>query len=872
MDFPHLDDTRFPNLDNVNVYSFKNTFDYTRWVPNTRIRLVNVLWNSDYNDAVVFDDDAARDAWFDSIDDFYDTTLTVNTRLLPDGTVKVPIPFDVAVRYNYMYIDFEYATSASNMIDYESNAGMLRWYFFVNDIQYSAPNTTYLHISLDTWTNYINDVEIKYMVLERGHAPVAFSDVDSYLADPINNNKYLLASDIDFGHADICNTSEFIPVGNGDKYLCFASTCTPDLFDELGIAFESDLYKVGNITYSDVNARYGYQLKVNGFTFGNGKDYSNVKTPAGSFASNGNMIPNNLSVYAISLETVYRNDFIERLIRLQPSFMYTVQGCFMVDSDMIIFGAEHHLAGFTVYEVIGNDYEIGNIKFNKDDFKYDSKYADFAKLYTFPYAYIEMTDNNGKSVEVKIEETSTIKAYNAVSLAFPYVNNRVYFDGIGGVGSSIYSWKSISAVTATKEMLNSDWFKYCFDMDIPCYALFMDGETAYSLTNFNRSIKNAARSALVNYHNSARQANTARANAVDLADTANTNVYADANTLVANMANTTACESANTNATIATNNANMLVKDAAENNITLFNIQMTNANCVNASNACSVATDIQNERTSSMAVMNGLQTVVNSLAMAPATGGLSLMCGIGSAGLGMASAGVVVNANNADVANQIALNRQNMATSNTNSNSVTVEKLSAEYSQVANNNSCMATHTANTNAKNTQNTANTAGTMKANADRTENTQSANANYTREVAILNAKEILENTRNGYMAALYDARNARPVEFGAVSGNPAPDYYGTRGIQIKLRTMNDSELAQTGDFFARYGYALNQNWNIQQSGFNLMKNFTYWKASEIWVDDRRASNNIVQLTLERILKAGVTVWSDPDKIGKVTIYDN
>ena len=86
------------------------------------------------------------------------------------------------------------------------------------------------------------------------------------------------------------------------------------------------------------------------------------------------------------------------------------------------------------------------------------------------------------------------------------------------------------------------------------------------------------------------------------------------------------------------------------------------------------------------------------------------------------------------------------------------------------------------------------------------------------------------------------------------------------------MNDSEISQTGDFFARYGYSLNQNWDIQSSGLILMKNFTYWKATDIWVDDMKDSNNFVQLSLSKIFMQGTTVWSNPEIIGKVSVYDN
>ena len=55
MDFPHIDDTKFPIIDNVNVYKYQNNFDYARWKGKVSFKLLNVLWNSNYADVPFFD-------------------------------------------------------------------------------------------------------------------------------------------------------------------------------------------------------------------------------------------------------------------------------------------------------------------------------------------------------------------------------------------------------------------------------------------------------------------------------------------------------------------------------------------------------------------------------------------------------------------------------------------------------------------------------------------------------------------------------------------------------------------------------------------------------------------------------------------------
>ena len=57
----------FPNLGNVDVYAHENTFDYSRFKPNARLKMCNVPWCGDYENVVKFENDTARDAWFDAL-------------------------------------------------------------------------------------------------------------------------------------------------------------------------------------------------------------------------------------------------------------------------------------------------------------------------------------------------------------------------------------------------------------------------------------------------------------------------------------------------------------------------------------------------------------------------------------------------------------------------------------------------------------------------------------------------------------------------------------------------------------------------------------------------------------------------------------
>lgn len=1083
MQFPHLGDTRFPNLQTVNVYEFKNEFDYTRWSEKTKIKLCNVMWHSDYSDVVKFDTNAERDNWFDSLTDIYTVELETAARVVPEGYVKLPIPYDVMARFNYMFLDMPIVTSNVNKIDYETNDGVKRWYFFIDRIVYLSPNTTQAFVVPDAWTIFQNDIDIRYLLLERGHAPVAASDTDEYLANPIANNDYLLAPDVSFDNAGITRSADFVPFGNGTKYVCIASTCAPEQIQLLGAVFVDPAYApFGVISYSDVDQRYGYQLQVNGFSIGSGLNFSNARTPAKVGHSNNNRIANNLSIYAIEATECYGNGtFFSDIILQCPQFLNTVQACFVVDEACLTFGTRYEIAGHYLYRCIGTQRHLLTKQLHKSDFGYPSEYERFAKLYTSPYAQLEITDNDGNIFTINVEETSVLNVESVVAVAFPYVNMRVFIDGIGGTGSSSYTWADLNGNVASLEMSNSDWFKYCFDWKIPTFSLFMDGETAYQLNSFNRNIVQGINNAIVAYHNTMRTANTAYENACDAADaaydnttdsaetnrdnsyrsadtgkinadnsadTSHTNAYNSANTGKLNADNSAytaqqnannlsataktnadssaAIAKANTNRITATNktnadNAAQTAYDVVDNTATCqtnnlavslsekgtlvgYENAAASAICrlgqdkafnatLFANRLCQYTTNVDIEKSTSCSLYNNISTIAGGAiagatttsvlgagvgaaigSAVPVVGNLSAgaVGAIGGAVVGAVGGGITAAMNSANVAvttnsaqsitdaqtnynsnvtsagnqytediqdemnalktdsfnnaispsetqqqaNAVATSRANATaqknTTNTNAANIknaedtnALDNYNLATTIAANNKTTSDTNAANTKATANTNAANTAQTSKDNADNTMNTAKTNAtntkntsrqnaldsynttvanaertkdnikdnsSYTREANELNAKELLENAANNSMAGLLDARNAQPRQIGSYSGDADADYMRTRGVQIKVKTQSDSAIRQAGDFFVRYGYAYNQIWDVHTSGLKLMNHFTYWKAEEIWVDDRQSSNNAVEDFIKQMFLNGVTVWNSPTEIGRIDVYTN
>lgn len=935
MDFPHLPDTKYPYLDNVSNPGYENRFDYLRWVPNTKLKLCSVRWNSDYSDVVKFDTDQLRDEWFDQLptDPYCEIVLNTNKQLGSDNTVKVPIPYDRASQFNYCVVDIPIATSADAPLDYESEYGFHRWFFFVTDFVQVNPSTTLLTLSLDVWTQYINSVGITYMVLERGHAPVAATDVDSYLANPMDNSDLLLAPDENFGNDTVSRGSRFIPFGSGEKWLCIASVCPPNMLSQLGTVTDGDTASYSDPVFSDEIGypndamRWGHQYHVDGFGFGSGRDYSGVTTAVGNVGSSDGRIPNNVSMYAVPADDAFGGNLLADLVRVCPTFLRTVRACFVVAREMFDVGNQHNVAGHVLYEVRGNSRDLGDVTLTKDMFAYPDEYAGFAKLYTYPYAQLEITDNEGKSATVRIETTSGIRAHAVTSLAFPYLNMRMFLTGIGGSGSESYQWIDLSGVH-DEQMRNSDWYRFCYDFGIPTFALYMDGATSWQVQNWNRALGNARNSALINYHNSVRQANNAMANAVDAADTAQTNsnnsarnAYTnavnsantaqtntnnDANTLDKNHSNTRGCRTdvcANIN---ATNVANQTLRNSSLIRQTQFANNLQGNQTSLANSVCIENNEVTNNNSISTTLMSGLASVASGV-MTGAVGG-SVMPGIGTAlgaaaGGGSALVGAMIgsynanttaNANTTIVNNTTNMNSQATAYTQSSNTKNTSNTTTTNYDIVTRDNTLRTDNTARENECDAANTSNTSGTMRTNAANTRNTSVTNAGNTRDTAVGNAantrnnaasnagwtrdatvtaaQDVARNTQRDAMAGLLDARNDAPVELCPTSGDPTSEYMRTRGVQVKVRTQSKSAIRMAGDTFARFGYALNQIWNVAKSGLKLMRHFTYWKASDIWVYDVCETNDTPQNAIVAIFEKGVTVWNDPDEIGMVSPYDN
>ena len=915
-DFPHLSDTDFPHLGTVDPYRRRVDFDYSRYDYEATAKLCRVTWPQDYRHVVNWASADARDAYFEGIDG---ETVELSQGFVRTQTdrIRVPVPYDVALTYNYVYMRVPQLTEGES-IDYETPAGVRIVCAFVVDAAYMAPNTTELILSVDTWTTYLPHLSVASLMLERGHAPMHGLSVAEYLADPVATCAPLLTPDVDFGGGGIVRGGGYVPLATGA--LCYVMALT------IPYASMSSLGSAGNVTtspatFSDIEARDGYQRQVNGYVWGfNGRDYRQATQPSAPAAASGD-VPTGLYYYAIA--TSGAPAALASLLSSYPQIATACQALYVVPEGLVTLGTSYTLAGVTLRAVSGNPswQGAGSVDLTPELFGYPTKYAGIAKLYTMPYAHIEVADDMGQNVRVAVEDThGSVDVLQRLSMAWPALDWQATVDAQSTAGAVTYAWARLDGSTQQRTIPGADLAALAIDYGIPAYSLYLAASQEWALESAGSNETARAR-ALFAYDSAARNANTARENAIDSNATANTNALASNATANTNALASNATANANALASNATakTNADASADTSVTNTANSGNTQLANMQVAN--NTRTYINGAQNSTSGNLAADANQQTYDNGAAdveytmyatdaklKSEAVAGVSNMASNALSGnvAGVLATGVasIVNIStssalaslselNIDTKVGISQSHNSYATTQQQQLNTTVTGFrNTEASTVTQN----SVTTANTNATNTANTAKanasrtkdtgdananrskatgdananrSKATGDANANRSKATADANATYSRGEALTIAQNALELARTADAEAAYeDAQHRPPVPHGAYTdqGSMLHEAYRNRGMHVRIVTESASAIARAGDAMLRYGYRYDGLWTVT-TWCPADRDYSYWQSSDVQASARDVPNPSAWRDLMSILAAGTTVWNNPDRIGQV-----
>lgn len=805
-DFPHLDDTRFPDLQTANVYKYRNELDYSAYEVSTKIKLLNVPWCGDYDNAVYFETREERDKWFDSQKGAVKEMPTM-FRLYADGDIKVELPIDECMEYNYVIIDYGKAPYQDKETKYS------KMFYFISDMKQDSVNTTRLQLEVDYWTTCVYDMGITYVNLERGHAPMAETDADTYLGNPLENSEFLLTDDVSYGYLQRVTDTENVIFNDYTGNL-----------EDMTLGFQT-------------SASMDKSWQIDG----------NPCIPTAAFESSqafSSVDP--FVIDSLAQWEAFRDTVIEQC----PQFFETVKGMFIVPKKLLTYSTSFKFCGFTCHFLASHGDKLqGGIKLEKEMFGYPGEYSDIAKLYTYPYAAIEVTDFKGSTMQIRVEDTAgSVEVRTMMCDMYPFLGIEAYLTGIGSGGRSELRFQNNFTHTMT---IGGRYYDFSTKWNIPVFSVQLTPQADWELDG---------------------------------------KIAADAT--IANVNTQLTLDKANMDL------SNQATKDMTANNQqverSVFNIakwlQQANGEFGKILAADLFKTDVD----------YGTTTMTNTSIGSLVSAGVGVVEGFAH---GAAGAAIATKQKDADKAmnNAIAGDMVSGAANAINTG-VNVVVSSLNYAAlVTKNRAALEAYWGDMDSsfggatgsgynyvtwKNTTDfdykrilagqAAIAGGSYASYGNSTGTSITETVTGTNEIGIKLKQDVYDNTKEAQTETstrTYDAKRNQTYlsnhpTFGQLTGTP--DIISKPfGLSFNAVTQSKNAIRQAAEQFMRYGYTLNMQWKV--GSFNVMPRFSYWKCSSVYCDDSGVYEG-GQAMVKSILERGITVWRNPDDIGRISIYEN
>ena len=429
------------------------------WPVGTEVTLMQVPWDANYRDIVVWDNQAQRDAYFDKLaaQDSKAWRSKQFSYCRPNEPINVPVPYSAAYKYNY-------AVVKNPMQPVDGEVEPLTLCYFVVSTEYVAPATTQLTLMLDVVQTYQFGVCLGNMFVERGHMAMS----NTWFKDGLQNvqgqylRKYLnVPEGLDVGDSYVQANHEWYP-------LTDAST--------------GDIGKIIIVSSADLAADPG------------SVDSPNLNVADGQLADG---IPSGCNVYSMTLSTFRA---VLQAMKDKSWVAQCIQSVSTFPARLLSAGVDVELFGNTgvtiqflgetdtlgiplkTYATTGNVYQqLSN--------GVPGAYHEFYKAYTYPYSVIEITAYNGNSVFIKPELVlGNTLALTVIGCAlapfarvgvFPTNYGKAYEDG-NPVNNNNYTWHGFDGSDHTGTIPSGDFLDTCLWIaDFPQFSIVNSNYITY---------------------------------------------------------------------------------------------------------------------------------------------------------------------------------------------------------------------------------------------------------------------------------------------------------------------------------------------------------------------------------------------------------
>ena len=428
------------------------------WPVGTEVTLMQVPWDANYRDIVIWNDVQQRNAYLDA--QAISGTGWRSKRFSycrPNEPISVPVPYSAAYKYNYVVVQ-----NPMQPVDGEDQP--LKLCYFILSTDYVAPGTTQLTLQLDVIQTYQFGVCLGNMFVERGHMGVS----NAVFKNGVHNlqgqylRKYLnVPEGLDIGDSYVMANHEWYPLTDASTF---------------------DIGKIIIISSADLAADPGTV------------DNPNLNVADGQ---NADGIPSGCNVYSMDLPTfkavlnaMKEKSWVAQCIQSVSTFparllsagtdaqLFGNSGItmqFLGETDTLELPLKTYATTGNIYQQLSNGVPDG--------------YHDLYKAYTYPYSVIELTAYNGNSVFIKPELVyGNTLALTVIGCAVaPFARIGVFptnygqsFEGGQPVNYNQYTWHGFDGSDHTGVIPSGDFLDSCLWLaDFPQFSIVNSNYITY---------------------------------------------------------------------------------------------------------------------------------------------------------------------------------------------------------------------------------------------------------------------------------------------------------------------------------------------------------------------------------------------------------
>lgn len=428
------------------------------WPVGTEVTLIQVPWDANYRDIVIWDDVQQRNTYLDA--QALSGTGWRSKRFSycrPNDPISVPVPYSAAYKYNYAVVQ-----NPMQPVDGEEQP--LKLCYFILSTDYVAPGTTQLTLQLDVIQTYQFSVCLGNMFVERGHMGVS----NAVFKNGVQNlqgqylRKYLnVPEGLDVGDSYVMANHEWYPLTDASTF---------------------DIGKIIIISSADLAADPGTV------------DNPNLNVADGQ---NADGIPSGCNVYSMTLSTfkavlnaMKEKSWVAQCIQSVSTFparllsagtdvqLFGNSGItmqFLGETDTLELPLKTYATTGNIYQQLSNGVPDG--------------YHNLYKAYTYPYSVIELTAYNGNSVFVKPELVyGNTLALTVIGCAVaPFARIGVFptnygqaFEGGQPVNYNQYTWHGFDGSDHRGVIPSGDFLDSCLWLaDFPQFSIVNSNYITY---------------------------------------------------------------------------------------------------------------------------------------------------------------------------------------------------------------------------------------------------------------------------------------------------------------------------------------------------------------------------------------------------------